>query len=283
MAISILPPSLTIEQQAKLKRLNGMLSIKDIASLRYPEDKVLSKAYAFEIAEACLQGELDYIHPIRNMTWQWLCDNPGLSGFSSIRVINCNEDAFYPGSPEYNDNESPFLLEHEWKGEPEPRPAYKYNDTLSRLKRFNFFNKDAFDIARYDYATHGRCLISCKVFKQWLITKDDYPLPDGCLLDNWFPLAGVDKPAPAVPVVVGSDKPRRTRKDKLALAIQAAIKIHPNKTANELFDYLHNNDETGAIVDSTNDKLVWEDNRGNCHDKCQRLTGVEDCPRLHVI
>ncbi|MDD5276444.1 MAG: hypothetical protein PHR16_10235 [Methylovulum sp.] len=186
MAISVLPPKLTLEQKAKLKKLDSRLSIIDIASLRYANDKDLIKPYAFEIAEACLKGELDFIHDVLSLDWRFICDNPEQGAMLGLPLDY--ETSPWPGSPEYSDINSGCCLESEWLGDGQPKPAYKYNDPLSRLRRFNANNwgHDAFNHLRCDYAEGGRCFIDAEPFKQWLIKNGDYPLPDDCLLNKWF-------------------------------------------------------------------------------------------------
>lgn len=70
VGISILPPTLTIEDKAQLKDLNGMLSIKNIATLRYSGNERLIEAYSFKIAEFCLYGAIDYYNPDYANDWR---------------------------------------------------------------------------------------------------------------------------------------------------------------------------------------------------------------------
>jgi hypothetical protein len=96
-------------------------------------------------------------------------------------------------------------------------------------------------------------------FVEWLKAQDK-PLPDGCLLQRWL------GNAPANSAGTGKSTVKRTRTDRLKRAIAYGLKSNPNMTANELFDWLMDNDETGTIVDSTPDKLVWTDSIGQEHD-----------------
>ena len=131
------------------------MCIKDIAALRYPDDKTLITAYAFEIAEACLKGELDFIHGVLSHDWRWLCDHPEHETINNLPLDH--ETSLWPGSPEYSNVNSCWCLESEWVGDEQPKPAYKYNDPLSKLKRFNANNwgSEAFNFYRFDYADGG--------------------------------------------------------------------------------------------------------------------------------
>ncbi|KJV07020.1 hypothetical protein VZ94_07420 [Methylocucumis oryzae] len=181
----MLPPKLTLEQQAKLNKLPGMLCISDIATLRYSTEKELIEHYSFQIAEACLAGELEYKMP-RPLDWGWLCEHPEQKPMLEVTIDY--ESSPLHDSPEYENEKSCWYLESEWEGDSEPKPAYKYQDPLSKLKRFNAnnWNSSAFEVYRYEYATGRRCMISAKDFKQWLISKKDFPLPNDCLLISWI-------------------------------------------------------------------------------------------------
>lgn len=181
-----MPPVLTLEQKAKLKKLNGMLSIKDIALLRYKDDEDSIKPYAYAIAEACLTGELDFIHGIRAHDLRWLYDHPETETILELPLDY--ETSPWPGSEAYSDIDSAWCLESEWTGDPHPKPAYKYNDNAAKLRRLyaNNHNSAAYDFYRFNYAIGERCLIAHHVFKNWLISTGNFPLPDNCLLNNWF-------------------------------------------------------------------------------------------------
>lgn len=188
MAISVLPPPLTLEQKAKLKKLDSRLSIIDIASLRYANDKDLIKPYAFDIADACLNGELNFLHGVQSLDWRFICDNPDINpaGGFPAPFIGCDE--LLGDINCQNDSSSVYCLESEWNGVDEPPPAFKKNDIASKRKRFfhNNYRSSAFDLLRCGYAEGGRCFIDAEPFKQWLIKNGDYPLPDDCLLNKWF-------------------------------------------------------------------------------------------------
>lgn len=191
MAISILPPEPTLFQKAKLKKINGVLNINDIALLRWYPDadyQKIAELYAYDIADACMQGEINCFHAIRQHDWQWLCEHPEYKGIHDLPLINCDETKFYPGSEQYNNTDSIFCLVKEWSGDQEPRPSYKYNDKLSKLKRFycNNYDSEVFKWHRFEYATGKRCYISAIEFKHWLEKTGNWPLPVGCLLLNWF-------------------------------------------------------------------------------------------------
>lgn len=68
----------------------------------------------------------------------------------------------------------------------------------------------------------------------------------------------------------GRNKPR-TRRTRITGAIEAAFDalrktLARNPTADQVFSYLENSDETGIIVDATTDALIWQDTRGKFHE-----------------
>jgi hypothetical protein len=99
--------------------------------------------------------------------------------------------------------------------------------------------------------------ISVQSLKDWLASKDVIVRND---LDNEII---TDKKE-------FESKPKRTRRTKLRIAIEEALQKNPNMTANQLFDWLAENDETGTVIDSTLEKLTWEDSQGKCHDIYRR-------------
>lgn len=161
MAISVLPPKLTLEQTAKLKKLESRLCIPDIAALRYPKDKALCDAYAFIIAEACLLGDLEYHHHIKRHDVRWLCENPGEESIMGWVPISDNDVIRTITTPDTR------LAQH--------RRFYANNN-----------NADEFELLKYDYATGRRFSIDSNEFTRWLIAQNDYPIVDDCLLPNWF-------------------------------------------------------------------------------------------------
>jgi hypothetical protein len=68
----------------------------------------------------------------------------------------------------------------------------------------------------------------------------------------------------------------RTRTTRLTFAITEARQVLLEKakglepSASAVFDYLANDDETGVIVDSKDDALIWVDTKGNLHDTKKR-------------
>ena len=54
----------------------------------------------------------------------------------------------------------------------------------------------------------GRCFIDTEVFKYWLIAQNNYPLPDGCLLNNWL------ETKPQAESVRDANGGKRGKKDK---------------------------------------------------------------------
>ncbi|POZ51169.1 hypothetical protein [Methylovulum psychrotolerans] len=224
MAISMLPPQLTLEEKALRKKLDDRLSIKDIATLRYRGNQKLIDDYAFEIAEACLKPMgIDYFHEVRHFDWRWLCEHPEHKLQLLCPLVGCDDIKHFSFNPERELDElqlllplvgrdelkhlvsesdlcSPFALESEWEGDTHPMPAFKYNDTLSRYKRFYCNNRgengrdsDAFTKYRWAYANDGRCKVSAKEFKKWLVSKHGWPLPPDCLLNNWFGAEAIPK------------------------------------------------------------------------------------------
>lgn len=61
---------------------------------------------------------------------------------------------------------------------------------------------------------------------------------------------------------------KRVRKDRMSIAIDAAIKLIGKKpTLAELWQYFQNDrDTTETIVDYTEEKLTWGDSKGSLHD-----------------
>ncbi|MDD2723418.1 MAG: hypothetical protein PHH59_05250 [Methylovulum sp.] len=296
MAISMLPPRLTLEQKARLKKLDERLPIMDIARLRYSEqDSDSIKSYAFDIAEACLAGEINYFHERRQSDWRWLCENPNAIPDLRYPLIGCDEIirvGFFESDGTVESVGTVLdELESEWDGKSEP-PAFKNNDPKSRYDRFyrnnrykdGFRDSDAFVGYRWDYAEGGRCKVDAKEFKQWLINKKDYPLPDGCLLTNWLnqmeainnlePNDGVQSQAPTNQTttetdnVKGGEKKTRTRTTNLRRAIVAAVNRFGRKPSfDELWQYFQDDkDDTGYIEDYTDTRITWKDTKGKLHD-----------------
>ncbi len=73
----------------------------------------------------------------------------------------------------------------------------------------------------------------------------------------------------------GKKRFRAKRKDRLTAAILEAKtalreKLKREPTADEVFHHLANDDETGVIADSTDDKLIWTCTKGNLHDTSRK-------------
>ena len=109
-------------------------------------------------------------------------------------------------------------------------------------------------------------------FKDWLIKSNQWPLADDCLLNKWLEPEAVED----VGLVshAGTDannkaeKTPRTRKDNFNRAIDAAIlAIGKKPSMDELWRYFQDDkDETGFIVDFTDEKITWVDTNNKLHD-----------------
>lgn len=132
-------------------------------------------------------------------------------------------------------------------------------------------------------------------FRVWLESKGMWPLPEGSLLSLWWintptrasqstkneehgdsaeKRARKDRRAVASEIADDGDDhaaDKRTRKDRLTVAIETAIaRLSPNRerwpSTREIFDYLVKNDETGTVIDFTDDRLIWETVSGEPRD-----------------
>jgi hypothetical protein len=71
----------------------------------------------------------------------------------------------------------------------------------------------------------------------------------------------------------------------MTIAILAALpalrtKLGRKPSADEVFCYLADHDETGVIVDSTTDKLIWEDTKGELHNIARKTSPFNMLPVL---
>ncbi len=83
------------------------------------------------------------------------------------------------------------------------------------------------------------------------------------VLIDWY-----DNNADEVEVISMALPTKRTRRDKLSIAIDAAITSMGKKPSfEELWQYFQNdNDDTGIIEDFTDDKITWKDSKGKLQD-----------------
>lgn len=103
--------------------------------------------------------------------------------------------------------------------------------------------------------------------RQWLEREGFWPLPAGCLLSNWWP----EGTAETRTASDKENKAKRTRKDRLTRAIEATLDVLGNDaSADAVFSHLAERDTTGIIVDSTAEKIVWEDTKGSLHDTTRK-------------
>lgn len=99
-----------------------------------------------------------------------------------------------------------------------------------------------------------------------LLRKRGHDLPPA-MAELEAPQAEPDLAAPvAERAEPGTGAKPRTRTDRLMVAIQTALLKRPALTTDELFNLLPDHDETGVVVDGTDDKLTWVDTRGKYHD-----------------
>lgn len=83
-------------------------------------------------------------------------------------------------------------------------------------------------------------------------------------------------PEPAAPALPAPGANGRTRQIRIRTAIETAdaalrAKLGRLPTAREVFDHLVEDDETGCVVDSKADVLIWEDGTGKLHDQHFRV------------
>ncbi|HKH20906.1 MAG TPA: hypothetical protein VKB53_08485 [Gammaproteobacteria bacterium] len=107
-------------------------------------------------------------------------------------------------------------------------------------------------------------------FRMWLISEGLWPLPRRSWLMKWWP------DTQAAPSQTNEDQipaEKRTRKDRLSIAINVAIDklrtsdpLHQFPSTREIFYQLAEHDETKTIIDWTDEKLVWETDAGESRD-----------------
>lgn len=116
-------------------------------------------------------------------------------------------------------------------------------------------------------ASGRHCLIHKDNFKSYLQSIGQWPVQDSPLV-NWW-VGGEPEVAVKQKIIKNDgEKEPRKRKDNLSRAINSAITSLGYKPSfDELWQYFQcDKDESGFIVDFTEDKITWTDTKGKLHD-----------------